>query len=157
MVDNPFIVKSPYLCDNVDNVLKAGIAIRHIIIPTRSIYEAAESRRFVQRETTGASSGQGVAGGLWGTNEDQKQEEVLALKFSRLIEAAVRNEIPMTFLSFPRLVKEPDYTYNKLKFLFPLTSKSYFRRVFARCQRLDWVHDFSDSEAHDFKDPKNST
>lgn len=156
-VDNPFIVKSPYLCDHVDDVLKAGIAIRHIIIPTRSVYEAAESRRLVQRETTGTSSGQGVAGGLWGTDDDQKQEEVLALKLSRLIEAAVRNEIPMTFLSFPRLVREPDYTYNKLKFLFPFTSKASFRRAFVRRQRLDWVHDFSDSEVYAFKDTKNST
>lgn len=145
--DNPLIVKSPYLCDHVDDLLKAGIGISHIIIPVRNLHDAAESRRFVQRETTGNSNGDSVAGGLWDTSDAQSQEAVLAMKLARLIEAATRNEIPLTLLSFPRLVRDSDYTYEKLAFLFPFTSRARFRKKFTSRQRLDWVHDFSDAES----------
>jgi hypothetical protein len=129
--ENPFIVKSPYLCDHVDAVLAAGIAIAHIIVPVRDVRDAAESRRFVQAQST---QGPGhVPGGLWDVSSPETQEAALALKFIRLVEAGARHEIPMTFLSFPRLVRDPDYTFERLRFLLPLMSARSFRRVFAEC------------------------
>lgn len=140
---NPTIVKSPYICDHVDDLLLSGIKVGKLIIPVRDIAQAAESRRFVQRETTGLNEGSSVAGGLWDTEQPTDQEQVLAMKFARLIEAAVRNDIPMTFLSFPRLVYDADYTYDKLHSLFPFTSRTTFRKLFRARADPSLVHEFA--------------
>jgi hypothetical protein len=142
-LDNPLIVKSPFLCDHVDDLLTAGIRISHLVIPVRDIRQAAESRRFVQKATTGQSDGASVAGGLWDTDQSSKQEEILAMKLARLIEAGARNSIPMTFLSYPRLVRDADYTYEALRFLFPSISRTTFRKHFDHRSNPDLVHDFS--------------
>jgi hypothetical protein len=148
LASNPMIVKSPYVCDHVDDLLAAGIKIGHLVIPVRDIRQAAESRRHVQKETTGQSDGVGVAGGLWDTDHASGQEEILALKLARLIEAAARNDIPMTILAFPRFVRDADYTYDKLHFLFPFTSRAEFRKCFESRVRPDWVHDFGTETAN---------
>lgn len=148
LANNPSIVKSPLLCDHVDDLLAAGIKIGHLVIPVRDIRQAAESRRHIQKETTGQSDGVGVAGGLWDTDDALRQEEILALKLARLIEAAARNDIPMTFLAFPRFVRDADYTYAKLCFLFPFTNIAAFRKCFASRVRPDWVHDFGNETAN---------
>jgi len=141
--DNPLIVKSPFLCDKLDDVLDAGIKIGHLIIPVRDIFEAAESRRYVQRVTIGQDGdGQSVAGGLWDTDSGETQETVLTIKLARLIEAGARHDIPMTFLSFPRFACDPDYTYNNLKFLLPFVRRSRFRQVFSARAQPELIHDF---------------
>ena len=65
--DAPTIVKSPFLCDHVDDLLAAGFKFRHVIVPIRDIASAAASRRLVQLETTGKTDGDSVVGGLWDT------------------------------------------------------------------------------------------
>ena len=147
LADNPLIVKSPYLCDHVDDLLAAGIKIGHLVIPVRDIRQAAESRRHVQNETTGQIDGVGVAGGLWDTDHALRQEEILALKFARLIEAGARNDIPMTFLAYPRFARDADYAFDTLRFLFPFTSRAAFRTQFAARVKPDWVHDFGKEPA----------
>lgn len=148
LASNPLIVKSPYVCDHVDDLLAAGIKIGHLVIPVRDIRQAAESRRHVQKETTGQSDGVGVAGGLWDADDPSGQEEILALKLTRLIEAAARNDISTTILAFPRLVRDADYTYDKLCFLFPFTKRAAFRKCFDSRVRPDWVHDFGKETAN---------
>lgn len=144
---NPFIVKSPFLCDQVDSVLEAGIAIGHLIIPVRNLIDAAESRRHVQFLTMGNTNGSGVVGGLWDTENGQEQEAVLGAKLARLIEAGVRHDIPMTFLNFPRLVRDPDYTFEKLRFLLPLMRRRTFHRIFTARAKPELVHEFLDKAA----------
>lgn len=143
--NNPLIVKSPYLCDHVDDLILSGIKIRHLVIPIRDVAQAAQSRRFVQKATKGESDSGAVAGGLWDTENAKEQEEVLALKLCRLIEAGARNNIPMTFLSFPHFVRDADYTYDKLRFMLPLVSKNTFLKCFHLNSKPDLVHDFSKS------------
>ena len=140
--DIPFVVKTPFLCDQLDNVLQSGIEISHLLIPVRRLEEAAESRRYVQRQTTGCADGAAVAGGLWGTDVGQMQESVLAEKFIRLVEAATRNDIPMTFLSFPRFARDAEYSFRKLRFLLPLMRFERFRATFDSCVNPELVHDF---------------
>ena len=142
---NPFIVKSPLLCDEVDSVLEAGIAIGHLIVPIRDLAEAAESRRHVQMLTTGKANGLSVAGGLWGTNQGKEQEAILAEKLARLIVAGVRHDIPMTFLNFPRFARDPDYTFEKLRFLLPMMRRRTFRRKFDVRVRPEFIHEFRDN------------
>jgi hypothetical protein len=141
----PRIIKSPFLCDRVDDVLAAGIKIDHVVIPVRNFTDAAESRRYVQMKTTGTRDGTAVAGGLWDTEKADLQEHVLGLKFARLIEALVRNEINMTFLSFPRLTRDPDYLYEQIRFMLPGIERDKFADAFAMEVRPElvgsWVAD----------------
>jgi hypothetical protein len=138
----PQIVKSPYLCDHLDAVLHAGIEIAHVIIPIRDFTSAAKSREYVQTETTGLADGSSVPGGLWDTERAASQENILRTKLANLVEACVRNDIPMTFLSFPRFAKDPDYVVKKLRFLFPQLTKEAFPEVFRSVARADLIHDF---------------
>jgi hypothetical protein len=135
----PRIIKSPFLCDRVDDVLAAGIMIDHVVIPVRNFSDAADSRRHVQMKTTGAQDGRGVAGGLWDTEKADLQEHVLGLKFGRLVEALVRNEIGMTFLSFPRFTRDPDYLYEQIGFLLPGIEREAFIDAFAEEVRPELV------------------
>src|SRR5688572_24304601 len=48
----PYIVKSPWLCDSLDEILEQGdVVVDHALIPVRELYAAAESRRDVSRRT----------------------------------------------------------------------------------------------------------
>lgn len=141
----PRIVKSPYLCDHVDEVLAKGISIGHVFVPVRPFNEAAESRRHVQREATGSETAQAsVAGGLWDVSNAQDQADVLKEKFANLVEALVRNDIPITFLQFPRFAKDPDYLYERISFLIPNMTKERFIEEFNKEVRPELIHDFSE-------------
>jgi len=76
--DAPYIIKSPFLCDYLDDVLDdTGIVIDQAIIPVRHLYSAAESRRDVTRRTDRTLDAGEIAGGLWHTTDPQQQEEYL--------------------------------------------------------------------------------
>jgi|SRR6516162_5818132 hypothetical protein len=47
------------------------------------------------------------------------QARVLAVGFHRLVERLVNANVPITFISFPRAVEDPDYLFDKLKLLLP--------------------------------------
>jgi len=142
---NPFIVKSPFLCDQLDQVIESGIRVGHLIIPVRNIAQAAASRRHVQKESTGKPDGPSVAGGLWDTEDGRAQEAVLAMKLARLIESAARHDIPMTFLAFPRYAIDPAYTYKQLQFLLPFMRFQHFQRIFAARVNAGIIHHFPES------------
>ncbi|MCC6942011.1 MAG: hypothetical protein IT551_10450 [Novosphingobium sp.] len=140
--NGPQIIKSPYLCDNVDAVVASGISINNIIIPVRDFAAAAKSRAFVQLETTGQSDGDPIAGGLWGVKTASDQEAELRAKLANLVEACVRNDIPMTFLSFPRFAKDPLYLFERLVVLFPTLRSEDYLRCFHAVAKAELIHDF---------------
>ena len=139
----PYIVKSPNLCDLVEEVLASSVRIEHAIIPIRQFDAAAASRAYVQKITTGSADGKTVVGGLWRTDKADEQVSVLRVKFTKLIEVLVRHDIPMTFLSYPRLVRDPDYLYGKLQFLLADIDLATFRKTFDELVRPEWVHQFN--------------
>ncbi|GAA4118827.1 hypothetical protein ACFFTN_13735 [Aminobacter aganoensis] len=138
----PTIVKSPFLCDHMDDLLAAGFEFRHVIVPVRDISSAAASRKLVQTQTTGTADGIAVAGGLWGTDRGTDQADVLAHKFAAVVDALVRNDIPTTFVSFPRITKDKEYLFAKLAPIFPNIRASRFRSAFKRVSRPEMVNDF---------------
>jgi hypothetical protein len=144
----PFIVKSPFLCDDAEQLLASSVRIEHVIIPVRQFAAAAASREQVQRLVTGRSDGQGVPGGLWDTDKAAAQVDVLRFKFTKLIEALVRHDIPMTFLAYPQLVRDAEYLYIKLKFLFSDSNIGFgcFRAAFDKIVRPEWTHQFSEDD-----------
>jgi hypothetical protein len=142
--DAPYVVKSPWLCDHLDEVLAHGhVAIDHAVVPVRDLFAAAESRRDVSRRTDpDAFAPEAVPGGLWLTDEPDEQESILTHKLYELIVALARHEIPVTLLMFPRLVQDPEYLYRRTRFALGDVGYSGFAEAFRRTSRPELVHDF---------------
>lgn len=70
------------------------------------------------------------------------QENVLARKFAALIEALVRNEVPMTFVNFPRITKDEHYLFEKLGPVFPEVKSKQFHEAFQAVARPELVNQF---------------
>jgi hypothetical protein len=123
------------------------VRIEHAIIPVRQFEAAAASRAHVQTLTTGNADGkEKISGGLWDTDEAHNQADMLREKFTRLIEVLVRHDIPITFLNYPRLVRDPDYLFTKLNFLLGDIDLVSFRAAFNRIVRPEWIHEFTETD-----------
>ena len=136
----PYIIKSPAMYKTLEELLESGnVVIDHAIIPIRDLFSAAESRRQVQR---GKENEKNLPGGLLRTENPADQEAVLATQFHLLVNLLVKHDIPIIWLSFPRLVKDPAYLHNKLKPLTPDTDWEAFSQAFNAISRPDLVHVF---------------
>lgn len=140
----PYIIKNPWLCEYIDEVLSdPRIQIDHAIVPVRVFAAAAASRAYVQEIATGSRDGESVNGGLWGTDKAAEQETILRYRFTRLIEALARHDVPITFLWYPRLTQDAAYLYGKLAFLLGDRDFASFQEIFDRVRRPDLVHHFT--------------
>lgn len=141
--DAPYIIKSPWLCDYLDNVLQEeDIIIDHAIIPVRDLYSAAESRRDVTKRTDPSLYPGEIPGGLWHTDIPEQQEAILAHQLYKLIYTVAKNDIPLTLLYFPRFIYDPKYLYEKLSFVLNDIGQDFFLQAFQRIARPDLVHTF---------------
>jgi hypothetical protein len=140
----PYIIKSPWLCDYLEEVLEGGgISVDHAIIPIRDLYSAAQSRRDVTQRTDPTLFPEHIPGGLWHTDIPEKQEDILAHQLYKLIYTLAKYNIPITLLYFPRFTYDPDYLYGQIKFaLSDVGYDSYFE-AFGRVARPELVHTFS--------------
>lgn len=136
----PRIVKSPDLCNTLDAILVAdpSIVIDHAIVPMRSLYAAAESRRDVGRRTGNLGSD----GALVGTSDPSRQEAVLCEMIYQLMMTCARHQIPVLLLEFPRVVRDQQYLYTKLAPIFGFTDQDAFERAFTATSRPELVHTF---------------
>ena len=142
--DAPYIIKSPFLCDYLDDVLDdTGIVIDQAIIPVRHLYSAAESRRDVTRRTDRTLDAGEIAGGLWHTTDPQQQEDILAHQLYKIIYTIAKRDIPLTLLYFPRLIHDSAYLYRKLEVTLKETTYEEFEETFRQVARPELVHDFS--------------
>jgi hypothetical protein len=133
----PYIVKNPALCDTLPAALATGkFVIDHAYIPIRDLESAAASRVSV-----GGSDGS-VCGGLWGTSDPARQGDVLANMFYRLVHTLVENEIPHTFILFPRMIHDPAYTREKLDYLMGGIRDEAFVAAFLKVADVSLVHSF---------------
>jgi hypothetical protein len=138
----PYVVKSPWLCDYIDEVLSSDdVIIDHALIPMRDLYSAAESRRVVSKRAS-AMPEDSVPGGLWHTTSPSEQEAILAVQFYKLLYAATRHGFPITLLEFPKLAVDPEYLYEKLKTILPGIRREVFRSRFYEVSRPGLIHDF---------------
>jgi len=135
----PYIVKSPALCTDLEELLETGaIVVDCAIIPIRDLYASAESRRTVQRNV----KERGVPGGLILTENPRDQEAVLAMQMHRLVHALAKHDVPMIWLYFPRLVQDATYLYDKIKSVLPNQSWETFSPAFQAVSRPQLVHVF---------------
>ena len=140
----PYIVKSPWLCDHLDEVLRGGgIVIDHAIVPVRDLYAAAQSRRDVISRVDPSLYGgpDKVPGGLWHTTRPEDQEKILTEQLYKLIYTLAKYDVPLVLLYFPRLVKDPEYLYRKLAFLLGDISYSTFLTAFQEVSRPELIHE----------------
>lgn len=145
----PYVIKSPWLCDYLDEVLQGGeILVDHAFIPVRNLYEAAQSRRHAA--SAAASNPGSVPGGLWHTEKPEEQERVLTEQLYKLIYALARHDVPVSLLLFPRLVNDPEYLFKKIRFLLGDVEYDTFKEVFHTLSRPEFVHNFNhgNSQSH---------
>lgn len=130
--DLPYVVKSPWLSEFVDDLLaNKAIHIDAVIVPIRDLVEAATSR-VVQELRTSHQSQPWPAecshtSETWGTTpggvvfslNPVDQGRLLAVWLYRLIQRLEHAEIPTVFLDFPRLAEDPDYLFRKLQQFLP--------------------------------------
>ncbi|HHY85893.1 MAG TPA: hypothetical protein GYA07_10250 [Verrucomicrobia bacterium] len=138
--DAPYIVKSPELCERLEEALQnPEIVVEHALVPMRDLFSAAESRRAVARKGSPKFL---VPRGLLRIRKPDEQETVLAHRLYSLMYTLARHDIPLTLLFFPRFVNDPEYLYGKVRFLIPDTSYETFKKGFDAVSRPDMVHDF---------------
>ena len=137
-----YIVKSPWLCDYLDDVLQQGdVIVDHAIIPMRDLYSAAQSRRNVTHQADPGLVN--VPGGLWHTQEPGNQETVLTIQLYKLVQTLAKHDVPLVLLSFPRFITDPEYLYQRIRFLLGSISYERFLNAFQVISRPELVHDFA--------------
>lgn len=126
--DLPYVVKSPWLYQHVDELVASNaVRIEVVIIPVRNLVDAATSRSLVELQALHQTApwmtrlkaswehwGHTPGGAVFSLNP-LDQARLLALGFHILIETLVRAEIPILFLEFPRLAEDGPYLFRKLR------------------------------------------
>jgi hypothetical protein len=142
--DAPYIVKTPWLCDYLDEVLEdQDRVIDHAIVPMRDLYSAAQSRREVASKTDGSLYAAGIPGGLWHTDTPEHQEAALTHQLYKLIYTLAKRDIPLTLLHFPRLIHDPEYLFRKIGFALQGIENHRLMQVFEQVARPELVHTFN--------------
>ena len=150
--DAPYIVKHPTFIFRAEETLNANIEIEHVFIPMRNLYEAAESRRKVSKEGLKQErfldrilyklNLKQIPGALTQTRSARKQEKVL---ITALYDALLRlsdRPIPVTLMQYPRLTKDCDYLYDKLRPILKEIDLDTFRSVYQQTVRPELVSSF---------------
>jgi hypothetical protein len=142
--DAPYIIKSPWICDYLDEVLaRGGIVIDHAIVPIRDLFQAAQSRREVVARAGAIANPRAVRGGLWHTSNPASQELALTLELYKLMRTLAKYDIPTTTLDFPRFVHDAHYLYGKLAPILQGVDIARFLEAFRATVRPELVHQFA--------------
>jgi hypothetical protein len=156
----PFIVKAPWFCDHADEVFSRNdIVIKHVFVPIRELQAAAESRRQVAKNTISSWSflkqikfaikPKMIPGGLWNTHSihEGAQEEILLRQIYNLVLSVSDTAVPVTFIRYPRIVKDPQYLFDKLKPILGDIDYETFSATFIKIVRPEWVHSFNKNDS----------
>lgn len=139
-----YIVKSPQICDQIDQIIDNGnIILDHAIIPMRDMESAALSRIKVFND---AGKKKYIAGGLWEAAAPENQEEILRKKLIRLLLGLSKIQTPVTLLNYPRLTKDPTYLYNKISPIFTNITQEDFKEAFQEIVDLKLVHQMTKND-----------
>lgn len=152
----PYIVKDPMFCDYAEEIIcRDDISIDHIFVPIRELHAAAESRRYVTKVNISNAPiwkrlkytirPKIYAGGLLHTRsmEPGKQEDILLKRLYKLMFVLSDKTIPITFMRYPKIVKDCRYLFDKLNpILRNITFKS-FSAAFNKTVQPKLIHSFS--------------
>lgn len=146
----PYIVKDPSFFEYADKIFeKQNMVIDCLIVPIRDLKSAAESRRVVEKElsSSGCYKDGHVPGGLIGTSDPSKQEEVLLKSFYKLLYQSSKTSIPIILLHFPGMVSDPLYLYDKLSPILKNIDYEIFNNAFKSTVDLSMVNKFSENDS----------
>lgn len=146
-----YLLKDPWLHEYLDEIDLDEIAIDILIVPVRNLRSAALSRARQERAAIAEVHPNGgrwetfgtIPGGLTHSLATVDQERLLAVGQARLLEWAIRNEIPLVLPHYPRLVTDGEYLVDALgpwlsKFCDRETAIAAFR---ATVRPSRWVDD----------------
>jgi hypothetical protein len=88
------------------------------------------------------------AGGLWHTRSSKQgeQEEILLRQIYKLMLAISDATLPVTFMRYPRIVKDCPYLFEKLKpILGDITYESFYS-AFSKTVRPELIHSFNKND-----------
>jgi hypothetical protein len=141
----PYVIKSPWFCKYSAEIINNDkIVLDHVFLPIRELEAAAASRiRVIQEHPPTELKPSQIIGGLMGTDNIEEQENILMRDIYTLLNALADSYIPVTLLSFPRFVSDPDYCYRKLRPLISRKGFPEFKRAFDTVCHPEWVHDFA--------------
>jgi len=125
--DMPYVVKSPWASEFIDQVLAdRSIILDAVIIPLRDLDDAASSRVIVELRDAIQHDGVttefdaplalrgGAPGGIVYSLHPLDQKRILSVGFYQLVERLTAADVPVVFLHFPRLIQDADYLYTRL-------------------------------------------
>ncbi|QND54842.1 hypothetical protein HB779_23405 (plasmid) [Phyllobacterium sp. 628] len=128
----PYVVKSPWLHEFVDEVLAhPDITIDGVIIPVRNLMEAASSRTVLELQHIHRAhtllADESKSWETWGTTpggtiyslNPLDQARLLAVGFHHLIERLTQAQIPVYLLAFPLFAEDPAYLFSTLNDCLP--------------------------------------
>jgi hypothetical protein len=121
--DTPYLCKDPWLHINCEDIDLENVAIDLLILPMRNLQDAAASRLLQERawvienkpDSFAVSENYGtvVAGAIHSLSQ-QDLERLLAVGFHNVVHWAVKNEIPLAILDFPRIINDEQYLIDGL-------------------------------------------
>ena len=126
----PYFIKSPSLYEYIDELLQS-VHLDAAIIPVRDLNLAASSRMVVERDAMHRAvpwlADNSVAWDTWSWSpggavfslDPVDQARLLAVGFHQLVERLVRSDVPMIFLSFPRMALDAGYLFHALGPVLP--------------------------------------
>jgi hypothetical protein len=141
-VDAPYVAKSPLMSLMLDEILQNDdLILDAVIVPFRSIKEAAASRLDVQSKS-GEFFPNSVPGGITTGAGGVDQEQELYLRIERILLSLSRTHIPVIFIAYPLLMQDKEYLYRKLVSVFPSISHGMFVSAFDSIYIPERVHEF---------------
>ena len=122
--DAPYVLKDPWLgffCSRID---LSELQVDGLILPVRALQDAAQSRLLQERAAIAETDWRfrptsdvmaSTPGGAIYSLASLDQQRVLAVGFHNLVHWATVAGIPMTFVDFPRCVRDADYLIARLQ------------------------------------------
>lgn len=144
----PHVVKDPLLALYCADVDLTATAVEVLVVPMRDLDEAADSRIYLERVASADRALTRItdelvawtAGGIYGSLERLDVARTLAVIEHRLLLWAVRSQIPIVLLDFPRLVEDADYLIETLwPHLSSHTDRRRAAKAFAETARPEMV------------------
>lgn len=155
--DPPYVIKSPWLFEWIDDALASSYVIDGVILPVRDLADAAASRSILEYQDMFRSRpsvlerpespevAAKVAGGAVYSLHPLDQARVLATGFYKVVQRLTEARIPMYFVAFPRLIDDAEYLYDCLRPVLGEVSKEAFVLAHRKIADPNQVHVRSES------------
>lgn len=147
--DAPYLTKDPWLYTYCDSLNMDELAVDVVILPVRDLRDAVTSRLIQEKSRViegmpdhfAFADAYGVVpGGSIYSLEPLDLERILATGFYRVVQWALRNDLPVVLLDFPRLVNDGSYLIDGLwPWLSSFCSRETAMKAFASTAQSEKV------------------